>query len=263
MNSAAPPKLGWLESLKLYLQPEIRPLLFLGFSSGLPFLLVFSTLSAWLTQAGIQRSTIGHLSWAGLAYSVKFFWSPIVDRVPLPLLDRLGRRRGWMLFAQLALIVTLCLLAHADPAANIEHVAMLAVTVAFASATQDIAIDAYRIERGGEWLQGALAAAYQLGYRLALIIAGAGALFIAAEQGWRIAYLTMAGLVGVGMITVLMIDDNRIHLDRAALADEPAVIAFLLRTGPAGNDTQLPGSSAPCCAHSGNSCPAWGGEWRC
>jgi PAT family beta-lactamase induction signal transducer AmpG len=226
----APSRRGWRESLRVYIQPPVRPLLFLGFSSGLPFLLVFSTLSAWLAQAHVSRSTIGYFSWAGLAYSFKYFWAPIVDRTPLPLLSRLGRRRSWMLLAQIGIAVALIGLALGDPEVRLQHTALLAVCLAFASATQDIAVDAYRIEAAPADLQGALAAAYQIGYRIAMIAAGAGALFVAAGFGWHAAYLTMAALTAIGMATTLLIREPRATLDRTARADEARVTDFLVRS---------------------------------
>ena len=196
------------ESLAIYAQPPVRVMLFLGFSAGLPFLLVFSTLTAWLAQAGVERATIGFFGWVGLTYSVKVFWAPVVDRLPLPwLTGALGRRRSWMLLAQAGIAAGLTGLALSDPVTQLTQVALLAVWVAFSSATQDIVIDAYRIESAPVEMQGGTAAAYQLGYRLALISAGAGALFIAAADGWRTAYLLMAALVGIGMLTALLIPE--------------------------------------------------------
>lgn len=209
----------WLAALRVYANPRVRALLFLGFSAGLPFLLVFSTLSAWLTQAGVSRTTIGYFSWVGITYSVKLFWAPVVDRVPLPLLTRwLGRRRSWMLLAQCGIASGLVLMAFNDPAASLATTALLAVLVAFSSATQDIALDAYRIEAAPSEEQGALAAAYQLGYRIALIVAGAGALVIAANSGWLISYLCMAALGLVGITTVLIIREP----DHSGAARQPA-----------------------------------------
>ncbi len=227
---SAPKERGWREAIRVYAQPQVRPLLFLGFSSGLPFLLVFGTLSAWLTQAHVSRSMIGYFSWAGLAYSLKYFWAPIVDRAPLPLLGRLGRRRSWMLLAQIGIAAALVGLAFADPASDLRHTALLAVSLAFASATQDIAVDAYRIEAGPSELQGALTAAYQVGYRIAMIAANAGALFIAGGFGWHAAYLTMAALVSVGIVTTLLIGEASATLDhRLTLAQEQRVVDFLAR----------------------------------
>lgn len=181
-------------------------MLLLGFSAGLPFLLVFSTLSAWLAQAGIERATIGMLSWVGITYSIKFFWAPVIDRLPLPLLTRwLGRRRAWMLLAQCGLAAGLYGLSTQDPATQLAGMVIFAITIAFSSATQDIVVDAWRIESATAEQQGAMSAAYQLGYRIALIVAGAGCLFLAAEYDWHTAYRTMALLVGVGLVTTLLI----------------------------------------------------------
>ncbi|QHS10689.1 MFS transporter [Sinimarinibacterium sp. NLF-5-8] len=219
--------------LMVYADPKVRTLLLLGFSAGLPFLLVFSTLSAWLTQAGVSRATIGYFSWVGMTYSIKLFWAPVVDRLPIPMLTRaLGRRRSWMLLAQTGIALGLALMAFSDPAQSLLHTALLAVIVAFSSATQDIALDAYRIECAPAEQQGALAAAYQMGYRIALITAGAGALVIASSHGWIAAYVTMAVLMLIGMITVLMIEEPD-HSGDAARAPEQQqrVEAFLARHG--------------------------------
>jgi PAT family beta-lactamase induction signal transducer AmpG len=189
-------------------------LLLLGFSSGLPFLLVFGTLSFWLREAGVERGTIGFISWVALAYAFKWVWAPLVDALRIPVLSRLlGRRRGWLLLAQLAIAAGLVGMALSDPAQDLEQLVWLALLVAFASATQDVVIDAYRIESGGARLQAAMAATYMIGYRLALIVAGAGVLWLAAwadpsetsyEQApWRLAYLAMAALMGIGVLTAL------------------------------------------------------------
>ena len=165
----------WLAALATYGRPRVLAMLFLGFSAGLPFLLVFSTLSAWLAQTGISRTEIGLLSWIGITYSIKFFWAPVVDRLPLPLLTRaLGRRRGWMLLAQFGIVGGLYGLSLSDPSIALGPIVWLALLVAFSSATQDIVIDAWRIEAVENELQGHMAAAYQFGYRVALIVAGAG-----------------------------------------------------------------------------------------
>ena len=193
-------------------------MLFLGFSAGLPLLLVLGTLSFWLREAGIDRTTIGYLSWIGLAYGFKWAWSPLVDRLRLPLLSRtFGRRRGWLLLAQMGIITGLIGMALTDPAQDLNRIAQFAILVAFASATQDIALDAYRIEAVKVEWQAAMSATYQTGYRLAMIVASAGVLWIAAsfdpseatyEQApWQIAYLIMAGLMGVGMLTTLIISE--------------------------------------------------------
>ncbi len=182
--------------------------MFLGFSAGLPFLLVFSTLSAWLRAEEVSRAAIGFFSWVGITYSVKVFWAPIVDRVPLPIITRvLGRRRSWMLLAMVGIALGLLGMAGVDPAEDLRLLALLALLVAFSSATQDIAIDAYRIEAVARELQGAMAATYQLGYRIALLVAGGGALVLADATSWSIAYVCLASLTLVGVATVLVIQE--------------------------------------------------------
>ncbi len=219
---------GWLTAVRAYRNPSVLAMLFLGFSAGLPFMLVFSTLSAWLREAGIERATIGMLSWVGIIYSVKFFWAPVVDRLELPILGRLlGRRRSWMLVAQVGIAIGLANMAHMDPTGNLGIVAALALLVAFCSATQDISVDAWRIEAAPPLMQGAMAAAYQLGYRVALMVASAGALWIAADRGWTVAYTTMAVLVGVGIVTTLAIREPQPRVAREALDLEPRVISWL------------------------------------
>lgn len=219
----------WNNGLGIYANPRVRAMLFLGFSSGLPFALVLTTLSARLRQAGIDRTTIGYFSLVGLAYSLKYFWAPIVDRVRLPGLGRLGRRRSWMLLAQFTIVVGLVMLALSDPAIDAARVALLAAFTAFASSTQDIAVDAYRIEAAPDDEQGGMAAAYQIGYQIALICAGAGALTAAAELGWQPSYLIMAAFGAVGIATTLVIAEPLVgQLKRVALV-EPLVERFRLR----------------------------------
>lgn len=225
---STPASTDWLGALRQYAQPRPFAMLFLGFSAGLPFLLVFSTLSAWLREAGTDRTTIGLLSWVGLAYSFKLLWAPIVDRVALPGLTRLlGRRRSWMFLSQIALVGGLLLMAHGDPSTRLAGLAFLAVCVAFASATQDIAIDAWRIESAPQSMQGTMAAAYQLGYRIALLAATAGALWLAGEHGWRASYMTMAALVGIGLVTTLLIPEPQAHVSRETAQMEQRVVDFL------------------------------------
>jgi len=229
LDNAVSRRRGWRELLAAYSHPRVIAMLFLGFSAGLPFPLVLTTLSARLRQAGIDRTTIGYFSLVGLAYSLKYFWSPIVDRLQLPGLHRLGRRRSWMLFAQCGIAVGLLLMALDNPAHNAAHFAWMAVFTAFCAATQDIALDAYRIEAVGlEW-QGAIAATYQTGYQLALICAGAGALLAAAGYGWTTAYLLMSVFVAVGIVTTLLIAEPDSQIDRATMRQEARVIAFLER----------------------------------
>ncbi len=181
-------------------------MLFLGFGSGLPFYLVYSTLSAWLRQEGIRRGTIGMLAWVGLIFTLQFVWAPFVDRVPLPGLKRLlGRRRSWMVVAQIGIVAALVNLSVAHPAANLTQVAVGALLLAFCAATQDIAMNAWRIESAPHEEQGAMAAAYQIGYRAAVICSTAGALGLAQAAGWHASYATMAALGLVGVITTLLV----------------------------------------------------------
>ncbi len=213
----------WHQAWRVYLEPASWRMLCLGFAAGLPLLLVLGTLSFRLREAGIDRSTIGFLSWVGLAYGFKWVWSPLVDRMPLPLLTRwLGRRRSWLLLAQSGVMLGLIGMACLNPQEALEPVVWCALLVAFSSATQDIALDAYRIESADVQRQAALAATYQTGYRLAMIWAGAGVLWVAAraseglidaaapqtlayqQQAWQTAYLVMAASMSVGLITVLL-----------------------------------------------------------
>ena len=166
--------------MEVYRHRRVLAMLFLGFSAGLPFPLVFSTLSAWLRDFGVDRATIGFFAWVGLTYSIKVLWAPIVDRLPLPLLTRaLGKRRSWMLVAQASIALGVMAMAVTDPTTELPRLALLAVFVAFASATQDVAIDAWRVEAVEVQHQGAMAASYIFGYRLALLMSGAGALYLA------------------------------------------------------------------------------------
>jgi len=152
---------GWLDALRVYGQPRMLSMLALGFSSGLPFMLIYSTLSAWLRQSGIERATIGMLSWVGLVYTLKFLWAPVIDRLRLPVIGRLlGQRRSWMLLAQVGIASALMALSVSDPRTQVARMAVLALLLAFAAATQDVAIDAWRIESAPMREQGAMAAAY-------------------------------------------------------------------------------------------------------
>lgn len=196
---------SWREALQVYSQPRILIMLLLGFSAGLPFLLVFSTLSAWLTDAHIARSTIGFFSWIGIMYSIKVLWAPLVDRIPLPVLSRLfGQRRSWMLLAQCGIASGLLLLAYSTPEQNLQGFALCALLVAFSSATQDIVIDAWRIETASSDQQAAMSASYILGYRVATLASGAGALYLADFHNWQIAYQVMSALTFIGIITTLL-----------------------------------------------------------
>lgn len=228
--AAAPQAGGWLAAIKVYRQPRVAAMLMLGFSAGLPFLLVFSTLSAWLSQAQIERATIGMMSWVGLAYTIKFFWAPVVDRLPLPGLTRLlGRRRAWMLLSQICIAVGLALMASRSPAEALTPFVLLALLVAFSSATQDIVIDAWRIEAAPQAMQGAMAASYSLGYRVGITVAGAGGLWLAGDFGWSVAYLSMAALMGIGIITTLLVAEPERHIDADSGLDEERVVSWLAR----------------------------------
>lgn len=199
---------SWREAFSIYAQPRVLGMIFLGFSAGLPFLLVFSTLSAWLRDEGVARTVIGFFSWVGITYSIKVFWAPVVDRLPLPVLTKLfGKRRSWMLFSQVGIACGLVGMGLCDSQSQLEKIALFAVWVAFCSATQDIVIDAYRIEAVVPEFQGAMAATYVLGYRVALLVAGAGAFYIADYANWQIAYFVMAATMGVGVISTLIIKE--------------------------------------------------------
>lgn len=192
---------GW----RYYLQEKVLVIFFLGFSAGLPFALVYSTLTAWLETAAIERSTISTFAWLGFAYSFKFLWAPIVDATSLPILTRwLGRRRGWMLLAQICIGIALFSLSSINPATDIQAFAIIAFCVAFSSATQDIVVDAYRIECAESRMQGVLAAAYQYGYRIALIFSMGGALIMSDYMPWSTTYQIMALMMGIGVVTTLL-----------------------------------------------------------
>jgi PAT family beta-lactamase induction signal transducer AmpG len=215
-------KPSWGATLRVYLEPATLRMLALGFAAGLPLLLVLGTLSFRLREAGIERATIGHLSWVGLAYAFKWAWAPLVDRLPLPFLTRwLGLRRSWLLLSQGLIMAGLAGMAMTNPQGGLGPVVWFALMVAFASATQDIALDAFRIESAGIERQAALAAAYQTGYRVAMIWAGAGVLWLAAraevdatgyqDAAWATAYLVMAASMLPGVLTVLFSNEPARH----------------------------------------------------
>lgn len=238
MNTVDTANGSWLTNARVYLHPRAITLFFLGFSSGLPILLVFGTLSFWLREAGVERSLITYFSWVGLAYGFKWLWAPLVDRLAIPVLSKvLGRRRSWLFLSQCLLILGLSGLAFANPLNNLEQMALLAILVAFSSATQDIVIDAYRIESAGERLQAAMAATYMAGYRIAMIVAGAGALAVAAwasadssiydPAAWKVAYLSMSMCMLVGLITTLVISEPKaIEMDEETLHQKEKIISF-------------------------------------
>jgi PAT family beta-lactamase induction signal transducer AmpG len=221
---------GWLDAVLVYGQPRMLSMLALGFSSGLPFMLIYSTMSAWMRQRGVALTTIGIFSWVSLVYTVKFVWAPVVDRLRLPGIGRLmGQRRSWMLLAQLGIAATLLAISSSDPGAHVGQVAWLALLLAFCGATQDIAIDAWRIESAPMREQGAMAAAYQLGARVGLIAGSAGALTIAGDQGWARSYATMAALAGIGVLTSLLIREPERIVPQLAVLNEQRVIDWLNR----------------------------------
>lgn len=213
-------KKSWGDAARAYLDRRAIIMLFLGFVAGIPILLIFSSLSLWLREAGIDRSVVTMFSWAALGYSFKFIWAPLVDAVPLPILTKLlGRRRSWILMAQVMIIVAICLMASVNPAneGSLVLMAVGAVLLGFSSATQDIVIDAYRIELAPPSLQSVLSAMYTAGYRLGMIVAGAGALYLAdyfgstealySYEAWRNTYYVMAGVMGIGVVTTLIIHE--------------------------------------------------------
>ncbi|MDX2143652.1 MAG: MFS transporter [Rhodospirillaceae bacterium] len=206
---------GTIAALGVFLERRTLVMLALGFSAGLPFLLIFDTLSAWLREAGLSLEVIGFFSLATIAYAFKFLWAPWVDRTKVPVLTQLlGHRRSWMLVAQGAVIAGLWLIAGTDPASNLGLMALFAVITGFSSATQDIVIDAWRIEAVGEERQGAMVAAYTWGYRAARIVAGAAPLILAQLYTWSLSYAVMGALMAVGILAVLFAPREREHVVR-------------------------------------------------
>lgn len=226
----AAPQSRWRRAWLVYTRPSALRMLFLGFSAGLPFMLVFATLTAWLRDAGVSRTAIGFFAWIGITYSIKVLWSPVIDRLGLPLLTKIfGQRRGWMLLAQLGIMAGLAAMAVVDPVEHIRILALLALLVAFAAATQDVAIDAFRIESDSADYQAALAGTYVLGYRLAILAAGAGALYIADYRSWTAAYLSMSALGLVGVVTTLLSPEPS-SPERLDIERDPLVVAWRQKT---------------------------------
>lgn len=208
---SAPRRPGWRDVLRGLRQRKVAVMLLLGLSAGLPFMLVGNTMGLWLREGGIELTAIGFLSWVGIMYSMKFLWAPVIDKVDVPVLGRLvGHRRGWMLLAQAVVAIGLVGMALITPQGGLIAFASLALVAAFASATQDIVIDAWRIESAddGEELS-LLSAAYQLGYRFALLLTDAWILVVAAKIGWVASYELIAGLMGLGMLAVLFARESR------------------------------------------------------
>ncbi|MEM7400669.1 MAG: MFS transporter [Pseudomonadota bacterium] len=221
-------KVTWLEALSVYKEKKVLAMLFLGFSAGLPLLLVFGTLSYWLRKEGIDRTTIGYISWVALLYGFKFVWAPFVDRLKIPLLGNLfGQRRSWMLLAQFGVVLGLWAIAATDPTADLNILVWCALFVAFSSATQDISIDAWRIESVPVKQQGAMAGTYQLGYRMGMLLAGAGAFFIAGSYSWNIAYAAMGCAMFMGVITTFIIKEPEKRITQDTWKTEQRVIDFL------------------------------------
>jgi len=225
-----------------YLSPLFNPkslrMLFLGFAAGLPILLIFSTLSVWLFKAGVNRATITLFSWVGFAYSFKFIWTPIVDNLKLPILGKLGHRRSWLLLSQLMIILILIFISFTDPKTSLICTAIAAIFIAFSSATQDIVLDAFRIESASKNLQGALSSMYLTGYRIAMIVAGAGSLWIASFLGteiynqkvWQQVYQIMALLMLFGVLTVFYSSEPKIkrNIEKNSNQKIKFFIAFLV-----------------------------------
>ena len=216
--------LGWKSAFTAFLDRRALIMLFLGFSAGIPILLIFSSLSLWLGEAGIDKSAVTFFSWAALGYSFKFVWAPLVDELPVPVLPKLlGRRRAWLLIAQLLIICAISIMAFSDPSLGQSYLYQMAagaVLLGFSAATQDIVIDAYRIELAETQMQTVLASTYNAGYRIGMIVAGAGALFLAAYLGtakgnyiyeaWKWTYLAMAAVMLVGIATTLCIREPQV-----------------------------------------------------
>ena len=208
------------KNINIFFKDKTLKMLLLGFSSGLPILLVFSTLSVWLFKAGIDRSTVTLFSWVGFAYAFKYLWSPIVDNFRIPYFEKLGHRRGWLLFTQLMIIISLILTSLTDPAKSLIFITISITSLAIFSSTQDIVIDAFRIESAPQYLQGPLSSMYIAGYRLAMLVGGAGSLWIASYFGseiynkdvWKIVYLIMALFMLVGIATTLWSEEPKICL---------------------------------------------------
>ena len=206
------------KQISVFLEKKVLKLLFLGFSSGLPILLVFSTLSVWLHKAGIERSTVTLFSWAGFAYAFKYLWSPLVDNFKISYFQKFGHRRSWLLFSQIMIFISLLATSLTDPAKSIYLTAVTITFLAIFSATQDIVIDAYRIESAPQSYQGPLSSMYIAGYRLAMLVGGAGSLWLASYLGvetykqsvWMIVYISMGALMFIGILTTLLSNEPKV-----------------------------------------------------
>lgn len=214
-------------------------MLFLGFSAGLPLLLVFGTLSAWLARSGIDKSTIGFVSWVALLYGLKFIWSPLVDRLQIPILHNMfGQRRSWMLVAQCGVIAGLFLMSSSNPNSQLALLVYAALLVAFSSATQDIAIDAWRIEAMPTESQGAMSGTYQMGYRLGMLLAGGGSFTLAYYYSWPAAYSAMALFMLIGIFTTLLIPEPDRNISSETWQQEEKVVHFIENSAHLPNKVQ-------------------------
>ncbi len=222
-------KKSWSDSVKAFTHPRVITMLFLGFSAGLPILLIFSSLGLWLREAGVSKSAVTFFSWAALGYSFKFVWAPLVDKLPIPFLTHaLGRRRSWMLLSQLSIIIAILWMASTDPTnpQSLTLMALAAVLLGFSSATQDVVIDAYRIESADVDLQTLMSSTYIAGYRIGMLVAGAGALYLASYfgsdkgsynyQAWQYSYSIMAGVMLIGIATTLIIKEPILSDDKVS-----------------------------------------------
>jgi PAT family beta-lactamase induction signal transducer AmpG len=212
---------SWNDTFQSLLNPRVLTMLFLGFSAGIPLLLIFSSLSLWLIEAGIERKTVTFFSWAALGFSFKFIWAPLIDKLPVPILTKLmGRRRSWLLVAQLLIILAISMMGSVDPGSSesaLTFMAMAAVLLGFSAATQDIVIDAFRIESAEPRYQGMMSASYIAGYRIGMVVSGAGALYLASWLGsekthyvyaaWQQTYFAMAAVMLIGVCTTLLITE--------------------------------------------------------
>ncbi|MGI5308533.1 AmpG family muropeptide MFS transporter [Rheinheimera sp. WS51] len=229
-----------LRGLHIYFQRRVLSIFILGFSSGLPLMLVFGVLSFWLREAGVSRADIGYFSWVALAYAFKWLWSPLADHLKIPFLHAwLGRRRSWLLLSQVTVITAIAAMAFSDPQQNLALMAVFAVILAFASATQDINVDAFRIETAPDTLQAALAAAYLTGYRLAMILASAGTLWLAALYStgtgydltaWQLTYATMALCMLPGLFTTLLSKEPNSQLKHGTTQEGRFKLLLWLKT---------------------------------
>ena len=237
--------MAYCNPVLVYLDKRALRLLFLGFSSGLPILLIFSTLSLWLKSAGVDRSTITLFSWAGLAYGFKFIWAPLIDRLPIPFLSKnLGHRKSWLLITQLSIMLILIFISFADPIKNILFLTLLIILLGFTSANQDIIIDAFRIESAPDNMQTALSAMYVIGYRVGMIVAGAGSLYFVFILGgneneynskpWQSAYLLMACCQSLGLLTTLLSPEPKVEKNIIDNNNEKLRLLFIFFIGLGG-----------------------------